>query len=123
MKSKLIKPGLYEVVTDVGTFHVWQSPTGGRYGRNWFVNEEPDEKGETLKANGFPCKAEAMAWLTKHIEDMPLTCRECLQEFHRDEVTDGLCEECSLEDCPDCDGTGSDDDGGDCDCCGGDGTV
>jgi hypothetical protein len=126
VKSKRIRAGVYEVTTDVGKFHVWKSPTGGRDGRKWFVNEEPDEKGETLRANGFPTKTEATDWLAKYVEDMPLTCGECLQEFHRDEMTDGVCDECNREECPECEGTGADPESDtyeDCDYCGGDGVV
>ena len=52
-------------------------------------------------------------------------CRECLQEFPADELTDGLCDECSKEPCDECDGTGMsdeyDDEEGslDCEICGG----
>ncbi len=53
------------------------------------------------------------------------TCRECLEEFPSEELTDGLCWDCLKdEECPDCDGTGYDDDEdgtGECKFCGGDG--
>ena len=56
-------------------------------------------------------------------------CRECQEELPLDDLSDGLCEECSREECEACDGTGSvpdswgDEGPDDCDECGGDGVV
>ncbi len=58
------------------------------------------------------------------------TCAECLGEFPSEELTDGLCWGClEEEECPDCDGTGYNDDDdeeggtGECESCGGDGYI
>lgn len=56
-------------------------------------------------------------------------CKECGDKCPLDELSEGVCEECLLEDCPTCDGTGysgewDDEEGAlDCDECGGCGTL
>lgn len=56
-------------------------------------------------------------------------CRECLEEFEEEEIPDGICDECSREECEECDGTGDGDEWDDdsglscCPNCGGDGVV
>ncbi len=127
MKTKRIEAGSYEVTTDVGEFRVWQEPLPPR---RWFLNErEGDRKwSDALATSGHETRGLALKWLMEYIEGLPLTCRECLQEFDRDEMTDGVCDECGKEECPECDGTGmnpdcDDMDDSDCDYCGGDGVV
>jgi hypothetical protein len=95
------------------------------YSRRWVI-----VPGGQRKPDPTPFPSLEKAKIVAESWYLATECRECLMTFEPGELTDGVCDECAREECPECEGTGlnpdpSDDDEGssDCDYCGGDGVV
>lgn len=79
--------------------------------RRWFVCQKDDEDGswgDACPHEGFETLNEARVWLGRRYDAEKYTaCAECNREAEKDELTDGVCDECAYsEECEVCDGTG-----------------
>lgn len=108
--------------THCGTYWVERDPDGGHFGR-WHAHRK--DLDEQLTNDGFATRAEAKAYCQQDYDETPRECAEC---HSLAVLTDGVCDECRREECPTCEGTGYDPNGGDgeddtCEDCGGDGVI